>query len=202
MRTLKQLILALWVIGAGSAGLRADLLPRNHRHVQHTVRFANAKEVTNYIFYIYPRDLSGDSPGNSAAPVPADGVMGISALNPLAVMKAKDIYLVAIPIALHGPRDRAPLETWFTEETKGVLKCKMPAGQIRSLLKPGSRVEEVYEIKGLPKSLEVVRIPAKESAAIDSHGIDRGPAAILAGISALAMVALVRHSRAAGRDER
>jgi hypothetical protein len=204
MRTLKQIIALLWVLGAVNAGLRADLIPPWNKPIRHTVRFANASEVTKFVLYIFPRDLDRKMPGSSSVRVPIDGVVEISALNPLAVSEAKGIYLFAIPKSLHGPIDRPPKVIWFTEETKGVLKCKIPSMQIKSLPKSDSRdkVEEVYEIKLLPERLNVVLIQKEGGAAIDSRRINRGNGAILAGIAALAMVALVVHSRTENRAER
>jgi hypothetical protein len=204
MKSLKQIITLLWVFGAGLAALRADLIPPSEKWIQHTVRFANAKELTEYVLYIFPRDLDRNSPGNSSVRVPANGVVGISGLNPLAVAQAKGIYLFAIPITLHGSRERLPDENWFTKDTTGVLKCKLPSGQIRNLPRtdPRDKVEDVYEIRGLPKQLEVIRVETKESAVVTPPRIDRGATAILAGISVLAMVALVTHSRSGSRGRR
>jgi hypothetical protein len=201
MNSLKQITALLWVFGVGFAGLRADVIPPWQKRIQHTVRFTNAKGVTKYVLYIFPRDWNRNPPGNTSVRVPINGVVDINQLNPTAIHQAKGIYLFAIPIALHGPRDRLPDENWFTQGAKGIFKCEIPSYQIPSLPKsdPRDKVEDVYEIRGLPEKMELTRIETKDNAAAKPPQADRGSAIALASMSALAMVALVGYSRKSKR---
>jgi len=204
MKHRKQICALLLILEMNATGAHADILPAGHKQIEHTVRFTNVNELTNHVLYIYPRDLSRNLTGNSSVRVPTNGVVTLSQLNPLAIGRAGGIYLVAIPNALHGPLDRPPEESWLTEDTKGVLKCKLPITQIRSLPKsdPRDKVEDVFEIKLVPDRLEVVRIKKPVAAADGLPRIGRGSAAILAGIAALAMVALADRRRAVMRAGR
>ena len=133
MKPLKQIVTLWWVFAAILSSLRADVIPPWRKSIQQTVRFANAKDVTSYVLYIFPRDFSRNEPGNSSVRVPTSGVVSVSDLNPTAVAQAKGIYLFAIPVALHGSHDRQPDENWFTQKFQGVLKCKIPTTQIRTV---------------------------------------------------------------------
>jgi len=84
---------------------------------------------------------------------------------------------------------------------KGILKIKIPTTQIRMLPNsdPRNRLEDVYEIRGLPKKLELIRVETKDSAAIRAEG---KTTTLLACISALAMVGLVFYSRTVNNGKR
>src|SRR5271167_925908 len=105
------MIALLWVFGAGLAGLRADVIPPWQKRIQHTVRFTNAKAVTKYVLYIFPRDWNRHPPGNISVRVPANGVVDINQLNPTAVQQAKGIisFLSTTITARPSFKDSRPL---------------------------------------------------------------------------------------------
>jgi len=159
-RILFSLFLALLFVQAA----RADLLPPQHKGVQHVLRLENIKDYPDYVFYIYPRDLARNQPGNSSVRVADSGEASLAG-NPLA--RRNGAFLYAIPRKLFKDAKQPPLEEWFEKPADGIFKSERLAGQIRSLPNsdPRNLIVTRYRIAikdGLKLTLVPEEKPGKE----------------------------------------
>jgi hypothetical protein len=116
---------------------RADILPPNSKWISHVVRFENISDYSEYVFYVYPRDLHRGHPGNSSIRVPENGEVAISGLNPL--VTGGGIFLFAVPRSIHGPDATTAKEEWFDGKTPGVLKSNPLAHPVRTVASSDAR---------------------------------------------------------------
>jgi hypothetical protein len=135
------------VVLAAVLPARADILPPNSKWVTHVARFTNIAEHREYVFYVYPRDLSRGHPGNSSVRVPESGEVAISGLNPLAA--GGGVFLFAIPRTLHGLDTNVAKEEWFEGNVVGVLKSGPLVYPVRSLpsTDPRDRIVTSYRVE-------------------------------------------------------
>ena len=148
------LIVVPWLL------VSADIIPTGYKRVQHLVEFSHFSAFTNYHFFLYPRDLPRDMPGNSSVLV-KDGVAELSSLNPLAVGMNGGVYLYAFPRE-SGARVGYPLEDWFTNQTGTQLKSPRLVDPVRSLPNSDPRQQLItrYRIEGLPGKLNLINLDA------------------------------------------
>lgn len=154
---------------------RADILPPNSKWIAHVAKFENLDAYKDYVFYVYPRDLSRGKAGNSSVRVPESGEVAISGLNPLVARSG--VYLYAIPRRLHGDDDRKPDDAWFDGKTEGVLKSVRLVNPIRSV--PSSdkrtRIETKYRVEisaGLKITEIVPDAPGKNTGQSDEPSVN------------------------------
>ncbi len=134
---MRSVALVIVTVLAAASPVLADLLPPDSKWVTHVVRFENLADHTDYVFYVYPRDLNRGQAGNSSIRVPESGEVTISGINPLAT--AGGIFLFAIPRKIHGPDGAGPKEEWFDGKTPGVLKSNPLVHPTRALSKSDHR---------------------------------------------------------------
>jgi len=110
----------------------ADVLPPGHKWVKHDVHFEGIKDYPNYVFYLWPRDLSRGRAGNSSVRVPESGETTLGG-NPLARAQSGGTFLFAVPTELFGGDPaRPPDEAWFEGKEKRVLKSAPLVGEVRT----------------------------------------------------------------------
>lgn len=115
----------------------ADILAPGSKWVKHVVQFEDLGKYRDYVFYVYPRDLSRGKPGNSSIRVPDSGEVSISGMNPLATRDG--VYLFAVPSSLIKDKNAAPEEAWFEGKVAGVLKSPRLVQPIRALPRSDAR---------------------------------------------------------------
>lgn len=155
-----SMIVCLLLVQAG----QADLLPPNHKPVSHVLRIVNIKDYPDYVFFVYPRDLPRNRPGNSSVRVDDSGQVDFAA-NPLA--RRTGAFLYAIPRKLFKDIKQPPQEEWFEKPADGVLKSERLVNQIRIVPKSDPRKQIItryrIEIKdGLKTTLLPEEKPARE----------------------------------------
>jgi hypothetical protein len=132
----------------------ADVVPPDSKAITHRVRFEGLSP--DFVFYLYPRDLPRDAPGNSSVRIDA-ATAELSALNPLAVNQAGGAFLYAVPKSLHAGRE-APDEAWFAPgRTPGVRSARLVAPRKYVSASAGfDTLETRYRVQGLPGALDLV----------------------------------------------
>jgi len=125
-----------WLIGCLLLAIptvtMADMIPPGQKWVSHVAIFENTAEFRDYVFFVWPRDLSRGAPGNSSVRVNENGETGLGG-NPLARAEAGGLFLVAIPKKLFGDDINAPpKDEWFEGMGEGVLKSPPLPREIRS----------------------------------------------------------------------
>lgn len=171
---------------------QADIIPPGYKRVLHQVEFSNIAAFTNYQFFVYPRDLPRDLPGNSSVPV-KDGVVALSALNPLAVGMNHGVYLYAVPKELSAGGGQ-PLEAWFTNQTPGVLKSPRLVDPVSSLPETDRRDKILtrYRLEGLPAKLDLIKLEAPAAPPASSPAIKKSEASVLLGLAGIGAVLIGR----------
>jgi hypothetical protein len=163
--SMKYLLLILFLF---PLTLKADLLPPNTKWVSHQLKIENIKDLSDYVFFIYPRDENRNKPGNSSVRLDDKGVGSMSG-NPYARRNGGP-YLYAIEKKLFKDLKDPPQEEWFEKETAGVYKAEI-VREIRTISKDDKRTElwTIYkaEIKDKKLKLELINddkpeIPAKK----------------------------------------
>lgn len=180
--TTAALVLLSWLAA------RADIIPPGYKRVVHRVEFTNIAAFTNHQFFVYPRDLSRDLPGNSSVPVKEGGVE-LSALNPLAVGMNQGAYLYAIPKDL-CTRASQPLEAWFTNQIAGVLKSPRLANPVKSLpdADPRDQILTRYRIEGMPARLDLIELAPRATTPQSGPAMKKSEASVLLGMSTVGAV--------------
>jgi hypothetical protein len=159
---------------------RADILPPGGKWINHVAKFENVGDFTEYLFYVYPRDLHRGRPGNSSVRVPESGEVSIGGFNPLAA--GGGIFLFAIPKKLHVDTESSPAEKWFTTEIAGVLKSKALVTPIRSVDRSDERDQIVttYRIR-IGQELELTEV-AGESRQTAPTAVTRTTPIVVSGL--------------------
>jgi hypothetical protein len=137
---MRRILFSLSVALLLAPAARADLLPPQHKAVKHLLRLENIKDYPDYVFYIYPRDLPRNQPGNSSVRVEDSGEASLSG-NPL--VRGKGAFLYAIPRKLFKDAKQPPQEEWFEKPTEGIFKSEPLVNQVRSLPKSDPRTQIV-----------------------------------------------------------
>ena len=198
MNLLNIIPCVLAVLG-GSA--RADIIGPGQKRVQHLVEFTNLSTFTNHHFLVYPRDLPRGHTGNSSVGV-KDGIVVMSALNPLAVVRNGGAYLFAVPKDLYA-RTGYPREEWFTNTFPGILKSPRLVDPIRALPISDPRLKIItrYRLEGLPDKLDLIRVESPAPSPGQSKPLKKSEASALIGLSCAgaAWIAVARFRRRSAR---
>jgi hypothetical protein len=176
---------------------RADIIGPGQKRIEHVVEFTNLSTFTNYYFLVYPRDVPRGLTGNSSVGV-KDGVVSLSALNPLAVGRNGGAYLFAIPKDLYA-RTGYPREEWFTNKVPGILKSPRLVDPIRALpiSDPRQKIITRYRVEGLPDQLDLIRVESPAPSPGASKPLKKSEASALIGLSCVgaAWIAIAQFRR-------
>jgi hypothetical protein len=180
MNLLNFIPFVLAVLGVSARG---DILGPGQRRVEHLVEFTNLSTFTNYHFLVYPRDLPRGHIGNSTVGV-KDGVVVLSALNPLAVGRNRGAYLFAVPKDLYA-RTGYPREEWFTNTFPGILRSPRLVDPIRALpiSDPRQKIITRYRVEGLPDKLDLIRVESLAPSPGEGEPLKKSKASALVGLS-------------------
>src|SRR5205085_7973452 len=108
----------------------------------------NLKDYSGYVFFVWPRDLPRNHPGNSTVRPDENGEVAISGFNPLAY-RGQGVFLFAVPKKMFAKPGDAPKDEWFDGTTDGVLKSGQLASPVRSVAEndPRSSIVNRYRIE-------------------------------------------------------
>jgi hypothetical protein len=127
---------------------QGDVVAPGYKFVRHDAVFENVNDFPEYVFFVWPRDISRDQPGNSSVRVAATGEATLGG-NPLARAQHGGPFLFAVPKGLFGgDPSQPPRDEWFENPTEGVLKSAALVPEIRSapLWEPRDRFVTRYRI--------------------------------------------------------
>jgi hypothetical protein len=160
---MRRIVAVLITAATLSSIAQADILPPGNKWIAHVAKFENAGGFKDYVFYVYPRDLSRARPGNSSIRVPESGEVAISGINPIALRDG--IHLFAVPRKLLAKDDTPPKEEWFTEKSEGVLKAGPLVHPVRTVSSSDKREKIVtrYKIEIKDGSMKLTEVKPEPS---------------------------------------
>jgi hypothetical protein len=167
---------------------QGDMVAPGYKFVRHDAVFESVNDYPEYVFFVWPRDISRDQPGNSSVRVAPTGEATLGG-NPLARAQHGGPFLFAVPKGLFGEDpSQPPRDEWFENPTAGVLKSAALVPEIRSapLWEPRDRFVTRYRIAIQDGTLETTLVSHEQPGDEAAPGFGRW--LIAGGLMAAALV--------------